>query len=201
MTFAWVLYDAWRPTKNVGWKRWCLIVVFGLVLIPTLQKKGLLGLFGVYKIPTASMSPTLRAGEDVFCLHAAYWHASPQRGDIVAFSTESFPTWNDNGRADIFIKRVVGLPGDVLQIKNNSLLVNGVPYRYAGQQESYSSDIRSIYLINDVADYVVPKSTCFVIGDHCSASVDSRYLGPIPFTALRGKIEAIILPPGRSSRL
>jgi len=199
--FIWCVYDASRPTAPVGWKRWLLIVIVGQVLIPTLEIGGLLTLCRVYRVPSASMSPTIPKGTVVYCLRAAYWHAVPQRGDIIAFSTENIPKLAVNGEVATFVKRVVGLPGDVLRIKSNSLLVNGFPYRYSGQQENYCSISGSSYLRSNEDEFTVPKGTCFVMGDHPSGSVDSRFFGPVPFASLRGKMEVIILPLGRSSRL
>jgi len=197
---VWILCDAWRPTGKVGWKRWLLIGIILLVVF-TIEKRGLLCLFGMYRAPTPSMAPTIEKGDQLFCLRAAYWRALPQRGDIIAFATDDVPDLAVQAKGETFEKRVVGLPGDVLRIKDHSLRVNGIPYRYPGQQEDYCSMSESSYLLNDADEYVVPRGTCFVLGDHPSVSYDSRFFGAIPFSSLRGKMEAIVWPLSRSSHL
>ena len=200
--FIWMLCNAFRPTQTIGWKRWIAIVVLG-VLLSKLEVQGLMIFFRAYRVPTPTMSPTIEKGDQVFCLRAAYWYDSPQRGDIIAFSTKGIPVLDErlNGREETYLKRIVGLPGDVLKIKNDALLINGSPFRYTGQQAPYCTLSSSSYLQSDDDEYVVPKGMCFALGDNSKSSFDSRFFGPIPLTSLRGKVEAIIWPLGRTSHL
>jgi signal peptidase I len=202
IVFIWMLCDAFRPTPKIGWKRWLFIILLG-VSLPLFELQCLLLFFRIYSVPNAAMSPTIQKGDYIFCLRAAYWHNSPEHGDIIAFSTKDIPvlTARLNGREETYLKRVVGLPGDILLIKNNSIFVNGAPFTYTAQQEPYLSISDSSYLRYDDDEYVVPKGMYFALGDNTKASYDSRFFGPIPISSIRGKVEVIVWPFSQISRL
>jgi len=168
-----------------------------------------------YKIPTGSMIPTLKVGDFIFAYKLPFglpvpfsggerWGASlPKRGDVVVFRYPGNETIN-------YVKRVVGLPGDRISIKNKKLYINTVEaeYRplgddviqdlpgkefYSAFQESFSS---STHLVinnrSDQADFfgpvIVPPGHIFVLGDNRDSSDDSRYWGAVPLKNLEGRV-------------
>jgi signal peptidase I len=136
------------------------------------------------RIETASMTPTLRAGEHVLADKVSRRHDSWKRGDVVAFRR------TPNGR--VLVKRIVGLGGDTVALADGRLMVNGhqvvEPYAPAKLMDSvYFGPVR------------VPAGHVFVMGDHRRDSIDSRHYGTIPASALLSRVEAVIwpLPPTR----
>ena len=144
MGFIWMLWDAFRRTQKIGWKRWLVIVLIA-VLLNIFDEQGIMYFFRIYNVPVASMSPTIETGDLVFCLRSAYWHDLPKHGDIIVFSSKDIPALSDmnHGQEIIYLKRVVGLPGDVLKIRNNFLFINGVLFTYPGQKEQYAYPVGS----------------------------------------------------------
>ncbi|MBV8198925.1 MAG: signal peptidase I [Candidatus Eremiobacteraeota bacterium] len=126
-----------------------------------------------------SMEPHIRSGEYVAINTFAYRLSTPRRGDIVAFR-------RDNDTRGVFIKRVIGIPGDHVKIARGQVYVNG-----AALQEPYvqHSDDRS------ASEFVVPPRSVYVLGDNRAASEDSRTFGPVPDDRLMGRAVAGIWPP------
>ncbi|MBM3944128.1 MAG: signal peptidase I [SAR202 cluster bacterium] len=154
-----------------------------------------------YKVEGSSMHPTLQQGEYVLVNKLVYWHFSedflirvapflsedddsniwpahpPRRGEIVIFK---FPL--DTSRN--FVKRVIGVPGDVIEITNGVVFVNGVrldePYLM-----SHSEVCTGRYGCR--GPYEVPADTYYVLGDNRGASDDSRNWGPVPVEDIIGR--------------
>jgi signal peptidase I len=157
---------------------------------------GFLLLFGLYSTPTGSMENTLLAGD-----HIAVWRSHgkvPARGEMVV---HIYPV----NRTDIFVKRVVGLPGDRVRIRNKQLFVNGaaVAEPYAIHKTEYLDNYRDNFpseanvplypagremldkhVVN--GEVVVPAGRYFVLGDNRDASLDSRYWGFIELSDIIG---------------
>lgn len=192
-----LLADAWRPTPQIGWRRWVVIIVISIAVYNG-EMAGCLSACRIYSIPSNSMSPTIQKGDFVFCLRSAYWFSSPQRGDIVVF-----PHQVSSGQNSFFEKRLVGLPGDVLNFKIGTLLVNGAPYSYPEQKIDYSpatiTDPNALLLKDQ--PFSIPKGMLFVLGDNPPDSNDSRYFGAIPLSSLKGKITIILWPINRIQRI
>ncbi|AVH56244.1 MULTISPECIES: signal peptidase I [Streptomyces] len=151
-----------------------------------------------FQIPSGSMEPGLRIGDRVLVNKLAYrFGAEPQRGDVVVFDGTGY-----FGNAD-YIKRVVGAGGDhvVCCDKDGRLEVNGrsvdeSTFLYPGDSPSDAP-----------FDVVVPDGTLFVLGDHRSASRDSRdHLGSpgggmVPVADVIGRADGIAWPAGHWTRL
>jgi len=134
----------------------------------------------------ASMAPTFETGEYLIVDQLSYRFEEPQRGDVVIFK---FP----NDPSKYFIKRIVGLPGEVVQLANGvTTIKNPLNENEIVLDEQYlvmdkTDDHLSITLSSD--EY-------FVMGDNRSASSDSRVWGPVPREMIVGRAFVRLLPPG-----
>lgn len=111
-------------------------------------------------VPTASMEPTILCNDRVIFSRMAYWFSAPRRGDIVVFR---FP---DN-ESVLFVKRVAGLPGETVEIKNGQVYIDGIAN---AELDAYGSLIQGNF-----GPYQVPPQSYFMLGDNRNNSLDSRY--------------------------
>ncbi len=146
-----------------------------------------------FKIPSGSMIPTLLVGDHILVTKFIYGtkipfmdkkvlvFREPQRGDIVVFK---FPKDRDRD----FIKRVIGVGGDVVEGRDKTVYLNGKPLDEPYIQHT-DNDVRSISM--DVRDnfgpVYVPKGKLFVMGDNRDQSFDSRYWGFVDLNDVKGK--------------
>jgi signal peptidase I len=167
-------------------------------------------LFQAFFIPSPSMEPTLIQGDRVLVNKIPYYFHDPRRGDIIVFSNPNPGTAPDRGLVsgffhwlfqglgfqqpenEDFIKRVVGLPGDVVEGKRGFVYVNGVklnePYLRQRTQPFPAT--------------TVPAGRLFVMGDNRGNSLDSRFgLGFVPLDNVIGKAFVKIWPPSRAGLL
>lgn len=153
----------------------------------------------LFSIPAASMTPTVNVGDLVVINKLAYAKAPaneklPQRGDIIAFK----PPHNKN---TVFLKRVIGTPGDTLTFNHKQLVINGNPVATEMIDEySYSENIDdAFYQVmyqNEDNPYrdisiEVPANSYFVMGDNRDNSLDSRAWGFVTTEDVIGKLVMI----------
>lgn len=112
-------------------------------------------------IPSGSMEPTIMTGDRIFGNRLAYTKEDPKRGDIVIFK---FP---DDER-QLFIKRVIGEPGDVVWIKEGLVYING-------SEQPLEEPYVKVEPMGDFGPYLVPEDCYFMMGDNRNNSADSRY--------------------------
>ncbi|WP_413575636.1 signal peptidase I [Bdellovibrio sp. HCB290] len=175
-------------------------------------------LITAYKVPTGSMQPTLKPGDFIFSSRVAYgiqiplsdkkWRILfPSRGDVVVFN---YSNQNDISN----VKRVIGLPGDKIQIQNGRLILNDQPLEYAKvpdsridnpnqdlfeifeekyQDMSWKVIFQKQFEAKDFGPIVVPPEEVFILGDNRDASDDSRYWGTVPASQIMGKVVLIWL--------
>jgi signal peptidase I len=126
-----------------------------------------------------SMEPLIRSGEYVLINTFAFRFGRPRRGQIIAFRHEG-------DAREVFIKRVIGLPGDRIRIDRGRVYVNGTK-----QDEPYvqDADDRSLPRV------LVPPSSVYVLGDNRANSEDSRAFGPVSDDRLIGRAVAGVWPP------
>lgn len=131
-----------------------------------------------WQVSGPSMSPRVSSGELVVINTLAYRLGTPHRGDIVTFE-------HDGPTPELYIKRVIGLPGERIRIDRGVVYVNGVRLN-----EPYVrfDDTRS------TPEITVPPGDVYVLGDNRVVSVDSRAFGPVPDSELMGKAEAGVWP-------
>jgi signal peptidase I len=156
-----------------------------------------------FRIPGASMYPTISPRDRIIAVKSAYRDAGPQRGDMVLFP-------DPNNRHDFwtkYIKRVIAIAGDTVAVKDGDVYVNGakltrqligpgVVSGATGQifSEDNHGDKYRIFISQDhpapdFPEITVPQNECFVMGDNRNDARDSRYFGPIPITGMLGKFE------------
>jgi signal peptidase I len=161
-----------------------------------------------FYIPSASMEPTLMIGDRVLVNKVVYHFHPPRRGDIIVFQDpHGVPVHRNPASALVhwvteglgvsqspdkdFIKRVIGVPGDSIEVRNGVVYVNG---RALGP-EPYVSPIRDH---SSWGPQRVPAGDLFVMGDNRTNSNDSRgTLGFIPIDKVVGRAFVIIWPPSR----
>lgn len=150
-----------------------------------------------FKIPTGSMRQTLLEG-DLILVNKFIYGAKipfinkrlpalkqPKRGDVIVF------IYPEDPKKD-FIKRLVGLPGETLEIRNGTIYINDKPVldtvfnqRYYYNRGNFAMEGQKI---------VVPKDSYFVLGDNSASSKDSRYWGFVPAENILGKAMIIYFP-------
>ncbi|MGE5397948.1 MAG: signal peptidase I [Chitinophagales bacterium] len=133
-------------------------------------------------IPSGSMLPTIQLQDRVMVCKFIYWFKEPSRGDIVVFKPpESL------GQQDDYIKRVIGLPGEKVEVKNEKVYINDEPL-----EEPYIMEAPSY----DFGPVIVPKDSLFVMGDNRNESFDSHAWGTwLKRDHLKGKAFIIYWPP------
>lgn len=135
---------------------WILVFAIALVLALLINK------FVIFKVqvPSGSMENTIMTGDRVFTFRLSYIFSDPKRGDIVVFP------YPDNEEID-YIKRIIGVPGDKIEIIEGILYINNEPY-----QEDYLMEPMEYENFGPV---VVPDGSYFMMGDNRNSSMDSRY--------------------------
>ncbi len=133
-----------------------------------------------FEISNVMMVPTLLPGDQVILHRAAYQAVTPQRGDVILYR---YP--DEEGK--LFVHRVVGLPGDRIEIRRQVLSVNDEPV-----SEPYARHTDPSMERGNVRDHlgpiIVPPDAYFLLGDNREESVDSRFLGPISQGAILGQV-------------
>jgi signal peptidase I len=132
--------------------------------------------FRAYSIPVRSMAPTMPLDSHIMVDCWYYKHNSPKPGDIIAFSPPSAPI--------VVVKRVIAVGGDTIEVRGDTVVVNGkvLAERYA----AFEGPLPDV--VARVAPISLPMNTAFVMGDNRHDSYDSRMYGPIPISAIRGRV-------------
>lgn len=141
-----------------------------------------------FYIPSESMRPTLQVNDRLFANMNAYWDADPQRGDVVLFDPPEAIKQTNPGFEGPIISRIVGLPGETLEVKDGLLYINDQPIR-----EDYISEPME-YAWGPVD---IPPKSYVVLGDNRNNAYDSHFWGFLPQSQIRGKAIRIYWPPDR----
>ena len=183
----------WRVT--IDW----LVTIVGAILIVLAIKQWVIN---PYRIPSSSMEPTLhcarpaqgceaRFSDRVLACRFCYDIRGPKRGDIVVFNTPPRAA-QICGSGGVFVKRLIGLPGDTWKEVKGYVYINGKrldePYIKAERRDSRT-----------IAAEKIPKDQYFMMGDNRVSSCDSRAWGTVPHKNLIGKVFATYWPPNRIS--
>jgi signal peptidase I len=125
------------------------------------------------KVEGTSMAPSLSDQERIFINKFVYHVGVIERGDVVVF-------WYPLDRSKSFIKRVIGLPGDLIEIRQGRVFINDEPLAEPYVPAEYVD-------LSDYAPLRVRPGEYFVMGDHRISSNDSRMFGPVPASYIYGK--------------
>ena len=163
----------YRNARRIGWLFSVLVTIAVLCLV-----------FFVWLAPLRiideSMAPELKSGEVVLCDRVGKFVRMPERGDIVLFSTGD----------GLFIKRIVGMPGETVEIVAGHVFINSIPL----DESSYS-----VNYVGDLSPVEVPAGSVFVLGDNREEMYDSRLpsVGCIPFDNIAGVLRFRVSPFSR----
>lgn len=180
-----------------------------------------------YTVPTGSMEPTIRPGDRILVNKTAYGirmpftgstlaeFAAPKRGDVVLIE-------NPVGGSIPFVKRLVGLPGDVVSLRDGFLSINGkpvapgipggvsretwikrgglLPERLSGKRYQVQR-LAHAFRSGDGGTFTVPEGHYFFLGDNRDRSNDSRYWGVLPPEKIIGRAEAVLFSTNHLSRV
>jgi signal peptidase I len=150
-----------------------------------------------FKIPSGSMEPTLKVGQRVLVNRLVFDLGSPHRGEIVVFHpptrlscalpvepSEPCPQGDGHPSSTYFVKRVIGLPGDRLSIREGHPVING----HELSDEPYITPCGSAPECNMPHTITIPPGHYFMMGDNRGDSDDSRFWGPIPEGWMIGEV-------------
>lgn len=138
-----------------------------------------------FYIPSASMERTLLIHDFILVNELVYRFSEPARGDIIVFRPP-----HAEGQGKDYIKRVVGIEGDVLEIVDGKLWRNGQML-----EEPFLNE--PLMDMNSMDPMRIPQDHVFVMGDNRNNSLDSRFWGPLPVENIVGKASIIFFPPQR----
>jgi signal peptidase I len=155
-----------------------------------------------YRIPSISMEPTLKIGDMVLVNRFIYRFHGPRRGDVIVFHPPGRgqnPIRGATTEADVnFIKRVIGLPGETIQVINGTVFICSAPHQNChGLREPYAVKQPT----GNYGPFTIPKGDYFVMGDNRPDSDDSRDWGPLPRRNIIGEAFVIYWPLRRISTL
>ena len=179
-----VRWERQRKKRRAGFTELCLTILIAFVLVFGFVRPFVLEAF---RIPSESMVPTLEVGDRVFVNKFIYRFTEPERGDVVVFESV-------NGGEEDLIKRVVGVAGDEVEVRNGTLLVNG-----EAREEPYLN--RNLPFNDSYGASEVPEGHVFVMGDNRANSADSRVFGPLPIENIEGEAFVRFWPPLRIGSL
>lgn len=136
-----------------------------------------------FYIPSSSMEPTLEVGDRVLVNKLSYDLHDVNRGDLVVFER---PDGTEGDIKDL-IKRVIGLPGETVEIRDGTVVIDGrvLDEPYLAEEE----------ILAEFAPVEVPEDHVFVMGDNRDDSRDSRIFGPIPADSIVGRAFVRVWPP------
>ena len=205
-----------KPRLIAFWREWRMLILFLVVMVLFRS-----AIADWNQVPSGSMEPTILIGDRVVVNKLAYglrvpfttWHiadwSGPKRGEIVTFYSP------EDGK--LLIKRVIGVPGDVVMMRDNLLYINGKPATYTHlsdkvadqlneaqrnthefRTENYGRMSHAVMLlpglanrINSFAPVKIPKNKYLMLGDNRDDSKDSRFIGLIDRDAITGRANTV----------
>ena len=192
-------FRAWRFAPIVE-----VIATIGLALL--LAESVQAAIVKPFVIPSESMQPTLVPNQRVLVNRLAYDFGSPHRGDIVVFhppaslscpanvpTTEPCPQSDPHPAGSYFVKRVIGVPGDRLSLRDGHPVIDG----HELTDEPYITPCGGASDCTMPRAITVPRGEYFMLGDNRGDSDDSRFWGPVPESWIIGEVFATYWPPDR----
>ena len=199
--------EDYRLKEYNRWYLYLLLIMVSLTYPTNLASSIREHVLHAFKIPSASMVPSLMPGDYILLNKAIYKIRMPRRGDVVVFV-------NPNDRRLYFIKRIAALAGDSIALRGGVVHINGKPLDsrpmsseetphflpQAGARilEETAQGVAYPILVDenitDMEEVLVPNGHCFVLGDNRGDSRDSRHIGPVPLADVRGRLAYIYWP-------
>ncbi len=166
------------PSRNRMGLAKLLVDLIETILLAILLFIGINAVSARIRVDGFSMAPTLQSHQYVLVNRLAYKLGSPQTGDVIVFHYPRDPQQE-------YIKRVIGLPGDRVQIANGEVRVNGqlIDEPYIASPPMYQTE------------WNIPADSLFVLGDNRNNSSDSHNWGPVPIDYVVGKAILVYWPP------
>lgn len=206
------MINSWKKNLIIAWKGWGYSIFIAILIATTF--KSAIADWNI--VPTGSMKPTIVEGDRIFVNKLAYdlkipyttWHVAewggPERGDIVVFYSPA-----DNKR---LVKRIVGLPGDEIAMRNNRLFINDKQLKYEAANGTVNrKNLDQYCIIEDLSGrkhpvmitpfhssmrsfstITVPEGYYFMMGDNRDNSADSRYFGFVERSRIVGQATFIV---------
>jgi signal peptidase I len=186
--FIYVLADALFIALRIhayyleSYNKWYLYLL--LIIIQSLMMGPVTHTFllETYRLPTGSMEPTLLGGDYLIADKLIYHIRDPVRGDLAVFK-------HPKDEKKVYLKRIVGLPGEGIEIRDNLAYINGVLLK-----EDYVSKNEACLSLESLCNHgpvIVLAGKFFVLGDNRNESVDSRIFGFVDKDKIEGKVRAI----------
>ncbi|MGD8190178.1 signal peptidase I [Brevibacillus ginsengisoli] len=173
--------------KNEVWE-WTKAIAIAIALAFIIRSF----IFAPFIVEGQSMESTLHNEEKLVVNKAIYYAGEPKRGDIIVFHAE--PTRD-------YIKRVIGVAGDTVEVKNDVLYINGKavdePYLAQNREENKRNNEQmgtNKPLTEDVPLITIPSGHIYVMGDNRQNSHDSRKIGPVDLKTVVGRAEFVFWP-------
>ena len=182
------------PNRTI--REWVEALIFAVVVATIVRTY----LFAPYQIPSGSMLPTIQIGDHIFASMYSYGSPVPftdikffkkpvQRGEIIIFPFPRDPSVD-------YIKRAVGLPGEILEIRKDQVFINGEqldePYAYYEPNERRTRLAQGLMSSSPVSRFgpvTIPEGKIFAMGDNRDNSLDSRFGWTVPKENLVGRAE------------
>jgi len=202
--------DRLFPNLPHGWRvaiDWVVTIVGAVAIVLAIKA----WIVNPYRIPSSSMEPTLhcavpaqgceaRTSDRVLACRFCYHLRSPHRDDIVVFNTPSLAK-QECGSEGTFVKRLIGLPGEVWEERSGFVYINGQklnePYIKADRRDDRTMGLADLPPRNTYTR--IPKDMYLMMGDNRRSSCDSRVWGLVPKKNLIGNVFATYWPPSRIS--
>jgi signal peptidase I len=172
--------DSGTPIENRSGFRHAVVDIFETILLTVILFAGINTVSARVRVDGSSMEPTFHNGEFIIVNKLPYKFGSPQRGDVIVFHPPRDPE-------EEYIKRVIGTPGDKIEVAGGQVYVNGQPIQetYITAQPTYSGS------------WSVPENAILVLGDNRNNSSDSHNWGPVLLNEVIGKAVLVYWPPAQ----
>jgi signal peptidase I len=144
-------------------------------------------------VPSPSMVPTLQEGDRILVIKMSLLTGSIHRGSIIVFHRPVIFPCSGGDDVDDLVKRVIGLPGETIQSKGDTIYINGNPLNEPANW--YRSGYPAVGA-SPINKQTIPAGDYFVMGDNRTDSCDSRIFGPIPGSSVVGQVELIVWRDG-----
>jgi signal peptidase I len=139
-------------------------------------------------VPSASMEPTLQEGDRILVVKSSLLTGSITRGDIIVFQHPNDFNCGDDDNIQDLVKRVIGLPGETIWSRGDTIYINGKPLSDPGWYRPGLPQVGAL----PIAKQTIPSGDYFVMGDNRTDSCDSRSFGPIAGSSVIGQVVAIV---------